>query len=164
MREKWKYDGVNVKLDQSLKLVPRELATILKVEGDKFAFLNTIKQTFKQMGFRGRIPYADRYDKEGKLQITWMCHLHYYFHRDVPNYVGCPFQIQWKGSQPGDCTSFQAVNGIEYHTHEFETGVQYSEKKALLQPNQGRGRKSLLEKSRSVTAAETAKETPKQER
>jgi hypothetical protein len=67
LREKWKYDGVNVKLDQSLKLVPRDLATILKVEGDKFAFLNTIKQTFKQMGFRGRIPYADRYDKEGKL-------------------------------------------------------------------------------------------------
>jgi hypothetical protein len=54
------------------------------------------------------------------------------------------------------------VNGIEYHTHEFETGVQYSEKKSLLQPNQGRGRKSLLERSRSVTAAETAKETPKE--
>jgi len=27
----------------------------------------TVKEKFKKWGFRGRIPYADRYDKEGRL-------------------------------------------------------------------------------------------------
>ena len=102
----------------------------------------TVKEKFKKWGFRGRIPYADRYDKEGRLQISWMCSLHYYFHRDKPNYVGCPFQIQFKGAEPGDqAQCFQAVCGKEYHNHDFQEAVPFDETNTILDAFRGRGRK-----------------------
>lgn len=90
-REKWKYEPQNVKMDPDLKLTPNNLKDLIEIQGTRDDFLQTVKDYFKLWGCRGRIPYADRFDKQGKLQITWMCSLHYYFHRDIPNYVGCPF-------------------------------------------------------------------------
>ena len=83
-----------------------------------------------------------------------MCSLHYYFHRDKPNYQGCPFQIQFKGVEPGDAKSFKAVCGTEYHNHDFETAVQYEEEKALLSRFKGRGRPSLAQLSAEKTSAD----------
>ena len=66
-REKWKYEATNVKFDPALKLTPKDLKEIIKVDGDRFEFIEQVKQKFMKWGCRGRIPYADRFDKEGRL-------------------------------------------------------------------------------------------------
>ena len=40
---------------------------IIEIKGNRDEFMKVVKDTFKKWGIRGRIPYADRFDKEGLL-------------------------------------------------------------------------------------------------
>jgi hypothetical protein len=77
-----------------LKLTPRDFKELItEIKGDRATFVEFIKAKFLTWGFRGRLPYADRIDKSGRLQLTWMCTHNKFFHRDDAHHIGCPFKV-----------------------------------------------------------------------
>jgi len=58
------------------------------------------------------MPYADRFDKKGRLQLTWMCTYNKFFHRDDPTFIGCPFKVQFRSTQSGDAKGFKIEKAV----------------------------------------------------
>ena len=71
-----------IKTDKNIRLVPRDFAAFdSEIDGNREEFIQAVKEMCTQRDFRVRIPYADRFDRNGFLQLTFMCSMSTFFHR-----------------------------------------------------------------------------------
>ena len=86
-----------------------------------------------ERGFELKLPAADRFDKEGRLQLTFVCTMASCFHRSKPNFVGCDFKLIYKSTcekvkafrltQFNDCHCHYILNGIARQKDESSFAV-----------------------------------------
>ena len=89
-------------------MIPRDLSAFdSTIRGSREEFLSKIKEMCIDRDFRVRIPYADRFDRDGYLQLTFMCSLATFFHRKKENHVGCPFRLVYKATDTRDIRAFR---------------------------------------------------------
>ena len=109
-------------------MIPRDMNGFkTTVHGNREEFISKVKDLCIERDFRVRIPYADRFDKEGYLQLTFMCSMSTFFHRKRENFIGCPFRLVYKATDVREILSFKIFSTCDIHNHAIRGGKTQSE-------------------------------------
>jgi len=115
-REKWK-EFESIKTDKDICQIPGDFKAFQKeIHGDRDTFISKLKQMAVERGFKVRTPYADRFDKQGMLQITFLCAMAHFFHRNKPGFHGCDFRLVYKATNE-KVKSFKLSHYNDEHCH-----------------------------------------------
>ena len=96
-----------------------------RMEFNKINFVKKIKEMSQERNFRVGMPYADRFDRTGRLQLTFMCTLAHTFHRaeyKEKQISGCPFRLVYKATEATEVNAFELTGGEPGHNHKLEGG------------------------------------------
>ena len=110
-------------------MIPRDVVAFdTTIYGNREDFIAKLKEMCIDRDFRVRIPYADRFDRDGFLQLTFMCSMSNFFHRKRENFVGCPFRLVYKATDHKEIRSFKMFHMCEHHNHLISQGIDESPK------------------------------------
>jgi len=124
-REKWKQKDESIETSKDIAKVPYKFKDFDsgEMEGDRDSFINKVKQMCIEKDFRVRIPYADRFDRDGRLQLTFMCSMSSFFHRKKENFLGCPYRMVYKATDTKDIKAFKMSHFTNHHNHHIKGGI-----------------------------------------
>ena len=124
VRESWKLKDAEILTSNAIKMIPRDVdAFDTTIYGNREDFIAKVKELCVDRDFRVRIPYADRFDRDGFLQLTFMCSMSTFFHRKRENFIGCPFRLVYKATDVREIRSFKMFHMCDHHNHSIAGGL-----------------------------------------
>ena len=125
-REKWKAKDAEIITSNDIRMLPRDLAAFdAVIPGNREQLISKVKEMSVDRDFRVRIPYSDRFDRDGILQLTFMCSMASFFHRKRENFIGCPFRLVYKATDT-NIHAFKLFHVCEHHNHTLRDGIDQS--------------------------------------